>query len=227
MNRDRHDALGKMLRAVDKDMRDTAALTGRRVISLAVRNALRAVPRHEFVRRVDAEEAYENRPLPIGYRQTISQPYIVALMTELLDLPINSKSTARLLEIGAGSGYQSAILSELTREVFAIEIVPGLAQAAETRLMRLGYRNITLKTGDGALGWPEHAPFDGIIAAAAAPAMIPALVQQLKTGAKMVIPLGPASEKQDLTVITRTNAGKIIENRILPVAFVPFTGTNR
>ncbi len=227
MNRDRHDALGKMLRAVDKDMRDTAALTGRRVISLAVRNALRAVPRHEFVRRVDAEEAYENRPLPIGYRQTISQPYIVALMTELLDLPINSKSTARLLEIGAGSGYQSAILSELTREVFAIEIVPGLAQAAETRLMRLGYRNITLKTGDGALGWPEHAPFDGIIAAAAAPAMIPALVQQLKTGAKMVIPLGPASEKQDLTVITRTNVGKIIENRILPVAFVPFTGTNR
>lgn len=227
MNRYRHDALGKMLRAVDKDMRDTAALTGRRVISLAVRNALRAVPRHEFVRRVDAEEAYENRPLPIGYRQTISQPYIVALMTELLDLPINSKSTARLLEIGAGSGYQSAILSELTREVFAIEIVPGLAQAAETRLMRLGYRNITLKTGDGALGWPEHAPFDGIIAAAAAPAMIPALVQQLKTGAKMVIPLGPASEKQDLTVITRTNVGKIIENRILPVAFVPFTGTNR
>ena len=227
MNRDRHDALGKMLRAVDKDMRETAAQTGRRVISPAVRNALRAVPRHEFVRRVDAEEAYENRPLPIGYRQTISQPYIVALMTELLDLPINSKSTARLLEIGAGSGYQSAILSELTREVFAIEIVPGLAQAAETRLMRLGYRNITLKTGDGALGWPEHAPFDGIIAAAAAPAMIPALVQQLKTGAKMVIPLGPASEKQDLTVITRTNVGKIIENRILPVAFVPFTGTNR
>ena len=140
MNRYRHDALGKMLRAVDKDMRETAALTGRRVISPAVRNALRAVPRHEFVRRVDAEEAYENRPLPIGYRQTISQPYIVALMTELLDLPINSKSTARLLEIGAGSGYQSAILSELTREVFAIEIVPGLAQAAQTRLMRLGYR---------------------------------------------------------------------------------------
>ena len=227
MNRDRHDALGKMLRAVDKDMRETAALTGRRVISPAARNALRAVPRHEFVRRVDAEEAYENRPLPIGYRQTISQPYIVALMTELLDLPINSKSTARLPEIGAGSGYQSAILSELTREVFAIEIVPGLAQAAETRLMRLGYRNITLKTGDGALGWPEHAPFDGIIAAAAAPAMIPALVQQLKTGAKMVIPLGPASEKQDLKVIARTNVGKIIENRILPVAFVPFTGTNR
>ena len=227
MNRNRRDALDEMLRAVDKDMRETAALTGRRVISPAVRDALRAVARHEFVRLVDAAEAYENRPLPIGYRQTISQPYIVALMTELLDLSINSKSTARLLEIGAGSGYQSAILSELTREVFAIEIVPGLAQAAETRLMRLGYRNITLKTGDGALGWPEHAPFDGIIAAAAAPAMIPALVQQLKTGAKMVIPLGPASEKQDLTVIARTNVGKIIENRILPVAFVPFTGTNR
>ena len=226
MNRNRRDALDEMLRAVDKDMRETAALTGRRVISPAVRDALRAVARHEFVRLVDAAEAYENRPLPIGYRQTISQPYIVALMTELLDLPTNSKPTARLLEIGAGSGYQSAILSELAREVFAIEIVPELAKAAETRLMRLGYRNVTLKTGDGALGWPEHAPFDGIIVAAAAPTMIPALVRQLKTGAKMVLPLGFASEKQDLTVITRTNAGKIIENRILPVAFVPFTGTN-
>jgi len=227
MNGNRRDALEKMLRAVDKDMRETAALTGRRAISPAVRDALRAVARHEFVRPIDAAEAYDNRPLPIGYGQTISQPYVVALMTELLDLPANSKSTARLLEIGAGCGYQSAILSELAREVFAIEIVRELAQAAETRLIRLDYSNVTLRTGNGASGWPEHAPFDGIIVAAAAPTPQPALVRQLKTGAKLVLPLGPAGETQNLTVITRTNAGKIVENKILPVAFVPFTGTNR
>ena len=227
MSENRRDALDEMLRAVDKDMRETAALTGRRAISPAVRDALRAVARHQFVRPVDAAEAYENRPLPIGHDQTISQPYIVALMTDLLDLPANSKSTARLLEIGAGCGYQSAILSELAREVFAIEIVPALAHAAEARHTRLGYSNVTLKPGDGALGWPEHAPFDGIIVAAAAPTTPPALVGQLKAGAKLVIPLGPAGAAQDLTVITRTNSGKVIEKKILPVAFVPFTGSNR
>lgn len=227
MSENRRDALDEMLRTVDKDMRETAALTGRRAISPAVRDALRAVARHRFVRSVDAAQAYENRPLPIGHGQTISQPYVVALMTELLDLPVNSNSTARLLEIGAGCGYQSAILSELAREVFAVEIIPALAHAAEARLIRLGYSNVTLKTGDGASGWPEHAPFDGIIVAAAAPTTPPALVRQLKAGAKLVIPLGPAGAAQDLTVITRTSCGKVIENKILPVAFVPFTGTNR
>lgn len=227
MSENRRDALDEMLRAVDKDMRETAALTGRRAVSPAVRDALRTVARHQFVRPVDAAEAYENRPLPIGQGQTISQPYVVALMTDLLDLPANSKSTARLLEIGAGCGYQSAILSKLAREVFAIEIVPALAHAAAARLIRLGYSNVTVRTGDGALGWPEHAPFDGIIVAAAAPTPPPALARQLKPGAKLVIPLGPAGAAQNLTVITRTSSGEVIENKILPVAFVPFTGTNR
>ena len=221
------EAMEEMLRAVDKDMRETAAMTGRRTLSPAVRDALRAVARHQFTRSIDAGSAYENRPLPIGHGQTISQPYIVALMSELLDLPADAKSSARLLEIGAGCGYQTAVLGELAREVFAVEIVPALARTAEERLARLGYRNVAIRAGDGALGWPEQAPFDGIIVAAAAPSAPPALMRQLKAGAKLVIPLGHAGGAQNLTVITRRSDASMRENRILPVAFVPFIGTNR
>ena len=227
MSGNRRDALEEMLRAIEKDMLDTAALTGRRALSPAVRGALGAVARHEFVRPADEKRAYENRPLPIGHGQTISQPFIVALMSDLLDLPADSKSTARVLEIGAGSGYQCAILAELAREVFAIETVAALARGADQRLTRLGYDNVTVKASDGALGWPEQAPFDGIIVAAAAPSPPPALVQQLKPGVKLVIPLGPAGGAQYLTVISRTTEGKVRENKVLPVAFVAFTGRKR
>ena len=226
MSEKRRETVQEMLRAVDRDMRETAALTGRHSLSPALRSALGAVARHQFVRPIDAGSAYENRPLPIGHGQTISQPYIVALMSELLDLPAAAKSSARLLEIGAGCGYQTAILGELALAVFAVEIVPALARAAEQRLARLGYGNVTIKAGDGARGWPEQAPFDGIIVAAAAPSAPPALVRQLKTGAKLVIPLGPAGGAQLLTVITRGSDGSVRQNKILPVAFVPFTGTN-
>ncbi len=227
MSGNRRDALEEMLRAIEKDMLDTAALTGRRALSPAVRGALGAVARHEFVRPADEKRAYENRPLPIGHGQTISQPFIVALMSELLDLPADSKRCARVLEIGAGSGYQCAVLSQLALEVFAIETVAALARGAEERLRRLGCGNVIVKAGDGALGWPEHAPFDGIIVAAAAPTPPPALVQQLKPGANLVIPLGAAGASQNLTVISKSSAGKVKENKVLPVAFVPFTETKR
>lgn len=148
-------------------------------------------------------------------------------MSDLLDLPAESRSSAWALEIGADCDYQSAILSELASEVFAMEIIPALARAAETRLARLGYRNIAVKAGDGALGWREQAPFDGIIVDAAVAQAPPALVRQLKPGAKLVIPLGPAGGAQYLTVISRSSAGDVTENKVLPVAFVPFTGTNR
>jgi protein-L-isoaspartate(D-aspartate) O-methyltransferase len=224
MSRNRGDGLEEMLRAVENDMRETAALTGRRALSPAVQSAFCKVARHEFVRPVDEVRAYENRPLPIGHGQTISQPYIVALMSDLLDLPADSPATARVLEIGVGSGYQSAVLAELAFEVFAVETVAALAESATARLKRLGYDNVTVKAGNGAPGWPEHAPFDGIIVAAAAPKPPPALVQQLKPGANLVIPLGPAGGGQNLTVISRSSAGIVKERSVLPVAFVPFTG---
>ncbi|HJN61048.1 MAG TPA: protein-L-isoaspartate(D-aspartate) O-methyltransferase [Alphaproteobacteria bacterium] len=225
MSGNRRDALEEMLRAVEQDTRDTAALTGRHALSPAVLGALHRVARHRFVRPGDENRAYENRPLPIGHGQTISQPFIVALMSDLLDLPAHSKTGARLLEIGAGCGYQSAILGELALEVLALEIHADLARGAAERLHRLGYGNVTVKAGDGALGWPEQAPYDGIVVAAAAPAVPPALVRQLKPGARLVIPLGAAGGSQNLTVITRTGTGKVKQNKVLPVAFVPFTGT--
>ena len=220
----RREGREEMLRAIEKDMRETAALTGRRVLSPALRDPLRAVPRHDFVRPEDEDRAYENRPLPIGHGQTISQPFIVALMSDLLELPAHSKSSARLLEIGAGCGYQSAILAHLAHEVWAIEIVAELAHAAERRLNRLGYGNVSVKAGDGAPGWPGRAPFDGIIVAATASTPPSALVRQLKPGAKLVIPLGRAGEAQYLTVVCGNADGKVEQTKVLPVAFVPFTG---
>ncbi|MBT4425739.1 MAG: protein-L-isoaspartate(D-aspartate) O-methyltransferase [Rhodospirillaceae bacterium] len=224
MSKNWRDAQQEMLRAIEKDMLETAALTGRRALSPAVHDALRAVPRHKFVRPEDIALAYKNRPLPIGHGQTISQPFIVALMSEFLDLPADAKTSANLLEIGAGCGYQSAVLAELAHDVAAIEIVTDIARASKRRLKRLGYSNVSIRIGDGALGWPERAPFDGIIVAAAAPKPPPALIAQLKPGAKLVIPIGPVGEAQDLTVIGKTARGKVTTEKILPVAFVPFTG---
>ncbi|MFO0987363.1 MAG: protein-L-isoaspartate(D-aspartate) O-methyltransferase [Alphaproteobacteria bacterium] len=196
----------------------TAAYTGRRQFSARTMAAMARVPREKFVRAGEAEAAYLNMPLPIGYGQTISQPYIVALMTDLLDLA----GGERVLEVGTGSGYQAAILSGLAREVFSIEVVPELAFEAGAKLARLGYRNVTVKSGDGAKGWPEKAPFDAIIVTAAAGEGVPPdLVAQLRPGGRMVVPVGRGRFAQNLVLVTKDEAGRVDEKTILPVAFVP------
>jgi protein-L-isoaspartate(D-aspartate) O-methyltransferase len=182
-----------------------------------VLEALRTVPRHEFVPAAQSPDAYANRPLPIGSGQTISQPYIVALMTELMQL----KSTDRVLEIGTGSGYQAAVLSPLVREVYSIEIVPELGQRAAGTLARLGYRNVVTRIGDGYQGWPEHAPFDAIIVTAAPDHVPPALIAQLTPGGRLVIPVGEGV--QNLMVVAKAADGTTTSTRIIPVRFVPLT----
>ena len=180
--------------------------------------AMRKVPRHRFVDDAQRAEAYEDHPLPIPGNQTISQPYIVALMTELLEL----KPTSRVLEIGTGSGYQSAVLAELAKEVYTIEIVPELARLAQTRLRELGYDNVTVREGDGYRGWPEHAPFDAIIVTAAPERIPQPLLDQLARGGIMVIPVGGFF--QELKVFRKSADGRMSEKDILPVRFVPMTG---
>ena len=183
-----------------------------------VKDALARVPRHLFVPAGQQPYAYENRPLPIGHQQTISQPYVVALMTDLLKLG----SQDRVLEIGTGSGYQAAILSQLVRSVYTIEIVEPLAAEARQRLGDLGYRNVEVRTGDGYKGWEEHAPFDAIMVTAGADEVPAPLVEQLKPGGRMVIPLGPASLMR-LTLIEKGPDGRTKSREIIPVRFVPFT----
>ncbi len=182
-----------------------------------VLSAMRKVPRHEFVPENLRRYAYEDTPLEIGEDQTISQPYIVALMTELLGL----KGGEKVLEIGTGSGYQAAILAEIAKEVYTIEIIKSLADSAKERLKRLGYKNITVKCGDGYQGWKEYAPFDGIIVTAAPDHIPQPLIDQLKVGGRLVIPVG--SEIQELKLLIKTDKG-IIEKNIIPVRFVPMTG---
>lgn len=180
--------------------------------------AMRKVPRHRFVDAGQRAQAYEDHPLPIPGNQTISQPYIVALMTELLEL----EPSSRVLEIGTGSGYQSAVLAELAERVFTIEIVPELARLAESRLKELGYANVTVREGDGYRGWPEHAPFDGIIVTAAPERIPQPLLDQLAPGGIMVIPVGGFF--QELKVFRKSADGRVTEKDILPVRFVPMTG---
>ncbi len=180
--------------------------------------AMREVPRHLFVDTAQRAQAYEDHPLPIAGNQTISQPYIVALMTELAEITPGE----RVLEIGTGSGYQSAVLSRLAREVYSIEIVPELARASGERLRRLGYGNVMVKEGDGYRGWSEHAPFDAIIVTAAPDRIPQPLLDQLAPGGRMVIPVG--SFFQELKVLSKDKNGKISEKDILPVRFVPMTG---
>lgn len=177
--------------------------------------AMGEVPRHEFVPATERQAAYRNRPLPIGHGQTISQPFIVALMTELLQL----KCTNKVLEVGTGSGYQAAILSVLAREVYSIEIIPQLGEAAANVLRRQGYSNVKTMTGDGYQGWAEHAPFDAIIVTAAPDHVPPALVEQLKPNGRMVIPVGDFT--QDLMVVTKRPDGATINKTVVPVQFVP------
>ena len=184
----------------------------------AVIEALRAVPRHEFVPRDLRDAAYLNRPLPIGHGQTISQPYIVALMTQLLELEPGD----RTLEVGTGSGYQAAVLAEIVDSVFTIEIVEPLATSARARLERLGYDAVRPKHGDGYFGWPEHGPFDGIVVTAAATHIPPPLVEQLAVGGRMVIPVGPPFRVQQLMLLEKLPDGSVAQRAIAPVAFVPF-----
>lgn len=181
-----------------------------------VLRAMRTVPRHEFVPAELAEHAYEDKPLDIGYGVTISQPYIVAAMSELLELSKHH----RVLEIGAGSGYQSAVLSALAGEVFSIEIVPELAHTARQKLSRLGYFNVRVKQGDGYRGWPEEAPFDRIILTAAPDEVPSALIDQLGADGRLVAPVG-ADQQQDLIVIERSAEGALRRRVVFPVLFVP------
>jgi protein-L-isoaspartate(D-aspartate) O-methyltransferase len=181
--------------------------------------AMEKVPRHEFVPEQYQSQAYADHPLPIGYGQTISQPYIVALMTELLEL----KNTDRVLEIGTGSGYQAAILGEIVAEVYTVEIIEELALQAGERLERLGYENVHTLHADGYYGWPEHAPYDAVIVTAAPDHIPQPLVQQLADGAQLVIPVGPPGGYQTLWQITREGA-QVKKRNVTGVLFVPLTG---
>jgi protein-L-isoaspartate(D-aspartate) O-methyltransferase len=190
-------------------------IAARGVKNSAVLKAMRAVPRHEFVPGPLRTAAYADHPLPIGHDATISQPYIVAFMTELLE-PAPSQ---RVLEIGTGSGYQAAVLSGLVKEVYTIEIVPELAARSESVLKRLGYSNVVVRAGDGYKGWPEKAPFDRIILTAAPPEVPQALIDQLAAGGRLVAPVGRSD--QELLVIEKTKDGKLRRHRSIPVRFVP------
>jgi protein-L-isoaspartate(D-aspartate) O-methyltransferase len=207
----------RLLREIEHEARMTSSFTGRKRLSGAVLTAMGRIPRENYVSEPDKERAYINRPLPIGYGQTISQPFIVAIMTDLLDL----QPEHVVLEIGTGSGYQAAVLAELAAEVYSIEVVPELAGLAAARLKDEGVENVTVRQGDGAEGWVEHSPFDGIIVTAAAPEIPPKLIMQLKRGGRMVIPVGERGAEQMLMVVTKDEDGEVRTENVLPVAFVP------
>jgi protein-L-isoaspartate(D-aspartate) O-methyltransferase len=192
-------------------------IRAREITAPAVLSAMRKVPRHLFVPAEVRHLAYDDHPLPIGSQQTISQPYIVAYMTEAADISPREK----VLEIGTGSGYQAAILGEIAREVYTIEIIPELAERARNTLAELGYTNVHAKAGNGYLGWPEHAPFDAILVTAAPDQVPQALVDQLAPGGKMVVPVGEIV--QNMMVIERTQKG-VVTRQTIPVRFVPMTG---
>jgi len=212
-------ARSRMVAEIAAMARETGGETGRPKFSDAVIAAMAKVPRHRFVPLLQESSAYENRPLPIGEGQTISQPYIVALMTDLLD----PKPGDSVLEVGTGSGYQAAVLAELVAKVYTIEIVEPLGRRATQLLGELGYRNIAVRVGDGYGGWPSAAPFDAIIVTAA-PATIPQpLVDQLKPGGRMVIPVGGSLDVQQLLLVEKQSDGRTTTRRTLPVRFVPLT----
>ncbi len=192
-------------------------IRGRGITDPTVLDAMSQVPRHRFVASTLSQAAYSDRPLPIGYGQTISQPYIVAYMTEAAN--ITPEET--VLEVGTGSGYQAAVLGEIARAVYTIEIIPELAETARQTLSELGYENVQVKAGDGYQGWPEHAPFDAILVTAAPDHVPQPLVDQLALNGRMVIPVGDWF--QEMRVITKTEAG-LLEERTIPVRFVPMTG---
>jgi protein-L-isoaspartate(D-aspartate) O-methyltransferase len=206
----------RMVAEVDAMYAETADATGLAAMSAPVRAAMGKVERHRLVPPGSRDSAYANHPLPIGNGQTISQPYIVALSTDLLQIT----STSVVLDVGSGSGYQAAVLAAIARQVYGVELIDSLAKNASSRLKELGYRNVEIRTGDGYAGWPEKAPFDAIVVAATAPAIPPALIAQLKPGGRLVIPVG-GSYRQDLTLVTKRADGGYDERAVLPVRFVP------
>ncbi len=209
--------LENMLKDIEMEVKHTCQFIGKDALNSRVMAAMQQVPRHAFLPEPFREFAYHNSPQPIGSGQTISQPYIVALMSDLL----NTKSTDIILEIGTGSGYQAAILSKLVAQVYSIEIVEKLATKARKLLKELGYDNVIVRNGSGYLGWLEHAPYDGIIVTAAAPHIPQPLIDQLRTGARLVIPEGMPGCYQELKVIEKTADGEIDTQTVLGVSFVP------
>jgi len=210
----------RMIHEIEDMVAQTEDFTGKSELDRQVMDAMVTVPRHEFVPDEILPYAYINSALPITHGQTISQPYIVALMT---DLAVVNKDS-QVLEVGTGSGYQAAVLAELVKHVYTIEIIKPLGLQARNRLKQLGYDNITVKIGDGYDGWPEHAPFDAILVTAGAEQVPAPLVEQLKPGGRLVIPLGSQDASQTITVIEKNTEGEITQHDILPVGFVPLTG---
>jgi protein-L-isoaspartate(D-aspartate) O-methyltransferase len=208
-----------MISRIATEAEATAHCTSRPHFDERVMSALASIPRQEFIPASEEGRAYINAALSIGYGQTISQPYIVALMTDLLSLP---PTGAVVLEIGTGSGYQTAVLAQLAAQVYSIEIIPALATQARARLMRLGYDNVEVRLGDGYLGCAEHAPYDGVLVTAAVTEIPPPLIAQLRVGGRMVVPVGRSFTSQDLTVLEKRHAGQPKTQSMLPVAFVPF-----
>ena len=209
-----------MIEEIADDARGLVRYIEKDSVSDRVMQAMATVPRHRFVPPEQRADAYDNRPLPIGYGQTISQPYIVALMTDLLEPQPDHK----VLEIGTGSGYQAAVLSGLVKEVYSIEIIRQLGDRARKVLDELGYDNVSTRIADGYDGWPEHAPFDSIIVTAGISHIPPPLIRQLKNGGTMVIPVGTRFQTQQLTLVKKDTNGAITTRQVLPVIFVPFTG---
>jgi protein-L-isoaspartate(D-aspartate) O-methyltransferase len=209
----------RMVEEIAALVRETRHETGRASLSERVMEAMAKVPRHEFVPPIERRNAYADRPLSIGMGQTISQPFIVALMTDLMDI----KPGDRVLEIGTGSGYQAAVLAELAGMVYSVEIVEPLAREAQQRLARLGYRNVMTRVGDGYLGWPEEAQFDAIMVTAAPREVPQALIDQLKPGGRLVVPVGGQSAGQSLLLIEKQSDGRVTRRTVLAVRFVPLT----
>ena len=210
----------EMVRAIAADVAETSRYLGRDALDERVLAAMAKVPRHRFVAARYYNAAYENRPLPIGHGQTISQPYIVAVMTDLLDPQPNHT----VLEVGTGSGYQAAVLAELVESVYTEEIIEPLAEQAAERLQEMGYHNVRARVADGYFGWEEHAPFDAIMVTAAASHIPPPLVAQLKPGGRMVIPVGSRFMVQYLVLVEKGVDGEVHTRQVLPVRFVPLTG---
>ena len=213
-------ARNEMIAAIEDHARSAPGALEDGTIDPAVLDAMRQIPRDAFVPEDVRAFAYEDTPLPIGYSQTISQPFIVALMTDLLDVGPGDS----VLEIGTGSGYQAAVLSPLVDQVYSIEIVPELGERAAGTLEEQGFGNIVTRVGDGYYGWPEAAPFDGIVVTAAAGQIPPPLVEQLEPGGRMIIPIGTPFSAQMLMLVEKQEDGSVTTRQILPVQFVPFTG---
>ena len=210
----------RMLNEIEMEVHLTRHLIGKNSFDDRVMAAMKQVPRHEFLPADLRYCAYDNGPAPIGSGQTISQPYIVALMSDLL----NTKPADIILEVGTGSGYQAAILSQLVQQVYSVEIIEQLAMQARKRLGELGYNNVEVRNADGYFGWPEYAPYDGVIVTAAAPHIPQPLIDQLRTGARLVIPVGLPYRYQELMVVEKKANGEIETRKVLGVGFVPLTG---